>query len=56
MRSPLGIWGSIIGFVLVSAAILQTLHSSRVNQVSGLFFFGGLTIAYFFLKRRRRPS
>jgi AAT family amino acid transporter len=53
MRSPFGIWGSILGFVLVSAAILHTLFSSRVNAIGGLVFFAGLTVAYFFLKQHR---
>jgi L-asparagine transporter-like permease len=56
MRSPLGIWGSMLGFILVSAAILQTLRSSRINQLGALVFFGGLTIAYVLLKRNRQPS
>src|ERR1700730_12260459 len=30
MRSPLGVWGSVLGFVLVSAAVLHTLFASRV--------------------------
>jgi len=54
MRSPLGIWGSIIGFVVSAALVLHTLFSSRVNAVGGLIFFGGLTVAYFLLKRRRQ--
>jgi AAT family amino acid transporter len=53
MRSPFGIWGSVLGFVLVSAAILHTLFSSRVNAIGGLVFFAGLTVAYFFLKQHR---
>jgi len=56
MRSPLGIWGSALGFVLVSAAIIQTIRSSRVNQLGALVFFVGLTLAYFLLKRRRQAS
>jgi AAT family amino acid transporter len=56
IRSPLGIWGSMLGFVLVSAAILQTLRSSRINQIGGLVFFVGLTIAYLLLRRRRQAS
>jgi amino acid transporter, AAT family len=55
MRSPLGMWGSIIGFILASAFIIQTLRSSRINQLGGLVFFVGLTIAYVLLKRRRQP-
>jgi amino acid transporter, AAT family len=53
MRSPLGIWGSMIGFVMVSAAIIQTLRSSRINEWGGLGFLVTLTAAYLLLKRRR---
>jgi L-asparagine transporter-like permease len=53
MRSPLGIYGSMLGFVLVSVAVLHTLFSSRVNQIGGLVFFLLLTIAYIFLNRNR---
>jgi AAT family amino acid transporter len=56
MRSPLGIWGSILGLILVSAAILHTLFATRVNAWGGLTFFAALTLAYFFLKRSRQPS
>jgi len=55
LRSPLGSWGSMLGFVLASAFIIQTLRSSRINQLGGLIFFAGLTIAYLFLKRRKVP-
>jgi amino acid transporter, AAT family len=54
MRSPFGIWGSMIGFVLVSATILQTLFSSRINAIGGLVFFAALTVAYLLLKRHRQ--
>jgi L-asparagine transporter-like permease len=56
MRSPLGIWGSILGFVLVSVAIVHTLFASRGNELGGLIFFVGLTIAYLLLKRRRQAQ
>jgi AAT family amino acid transporter len=56
MRSPLGMWGSIIGFVLVSAAIIHTLRTSRINQLGGLLFLVGLTIAYVVLKRSRQAD
>ncbi len=56
MRSPLGIWGSMIGFVLVSIAILHTVLSSRINELGAIVFFVGLTLAYLVLKRRRQPS
>jgi amino acid transporter, AAT family len=54
MRSPLGIWGSMVGFVMASAFIVQTLRSSRINQLGGLFFFAALTVAYLLLKRRHQ--
>jgi len=53
MRSPLGMWGSMIGFVMVSAAIIQTLRSSRINEWGGLGFLVLLTLVYLLLKRRR---
>ena len=56
LRSPLGMWGSIVGFILASSFIVETLRSSRINQLGGLVFFAGLTIAYFLLKRRHRES
>ena len=54
MRSPLGIWGSIVGFVLVSIAVLHTLFASRINEIGGFVFFAALTVAYLLLKRRRQ--
>jgi AAT family amino acid transporter len=56
LRSPLGIWGSILGFLLASIFIVQTLRSSRINQLGGLVFFAGLTAAYLLLKRRHRET
>ncbi|MHB8214477.1 MAG: amino acid permease [Candidatus Sulfotelmatobacter sp.] len=56
MRSPLGVWGSVLGFVLVSIAVIHTLLSTRVNLLGGLVFFAGLTLAYILLKRRRKPE
>jgi L-asparagine transporter-like permease len=56
MRSPLGIWGSTIGLVMVSIAITHTLIASRVNRIGGLIFFVGLTAAYILRKRARQAS
>jgi L-asparagine transporter-like permease len=53
MRSPLGVWGSMVGFGLVSAAVVHTLFSSRINLLGGLGFLTILSIAYLFLKRSR---
>jgi L-asparagine transporter-like permease len=54
MRSPLGIAGSILGFLLVSTAVLHTLFATRINAIGGLVFFAALTVAYVLLKRRRQ--
>jgi amino acid transporter, AAT family len=54
MRSPLGMWGSILGFVLASASIFQTVVSSHVNELGALAFLLGLSIAYVLLKRKRQ--
>jgi AAT family amino acid transporter len=54
MRSPFGIWGSILGFVLASATVLHTMFSTRINAIGGLAFLAALTIAYFLLKCNRR--
>ena len=56
MRSPFGLWGSILGFVLASAAVLHTLFATRINEIGGLIFFAALTIAYLILKHRRQGS
>jgi len=56
MRSPLGIWGSMLGFVLASTAILHTMFASPVNEIGGFVFFAALTIAYVLLKRQRQTS
>jgi L-asparagine transporter-like permease len=53
MQSPIGIWGSIVGFLLVAIAIAHTLYSSRVNSIGAVVFFILLTAAYVFLKARR---
>jgi L-asparagine transporter-like permease len=54
-RSPLGQWGSVIGLIVVLAAIGKTWFDSRVNLISGITFLIGLTLAYAVL-RRTRPS
>jgi amino acid transporter, AAT family len=56
MRSPLGAWGSILGFILVSITVLHTLFASRINALGGLVFFTALTAAYLWLKRHRQAS
>ena len=56
MRSPLGIWGSIIGVVLASAVVLHTLFATCINAIGGLVFFAALTAAYVLLKRRHTTA
>ena len=50
-RSPLGAWGSVLGFVMIIAALFKT--DSRVALISGAVFMIVLTAAYFLLKKRR---
>ncbi len=56
LRSPLGKWGSILGFVLVSAALLQTWLSPRVNLWSGLSCLALLVVAYLLAKPHREKA
>ena len=52
LRSPVGGWGSIIGFAVIVAATLKTWWDSRVNLVSGLLYLVLLTLAYLVIKPR----
>ena len=51
MRSPLGAWGSAVGFVLIIVAILQTGWHSHLTLISGAVYMVVLTAAYFALKK-----
>ncbi len=53
VRSPLGGWGSVIGFIVVVMAVLRTWWDSRVNFVTGAVLIVALTAAYFIIGRRR---
>jgi len=53
LRSPLGMWGSIAGFALVSLALVQTWLNPRVNLWSGLGCVGVLGFAYLLLRPRK---
>ena len=53
MRSPLGMWGSVLGCTLATIAVLHTLFATRINAIGGLVFFAALTAAYVAIKRRR---
>ena len=52
MRSPLGAWGSALGFVLIMVAVLETGWSSHLTLISGAVYMVVLTAAYFLLKKR----
>ena len=54
MCSPLGAWGSMLGFVLASITVLHTFFATRINAIGGSVFFAALTAAYVLLKRRRK--
>lgn len=53
LRSPLGLVGSVLGFALVTIALIQTWLSPLVNLWSGLACLAALSVAFLILKRRR---
>ena len=53
MRSPLGLWGSVFGFLLVMAAILESGIRSHLTLISGAVYLLVLTLAYWLIKPRR---
>src|SRR6266404_4403579 len=55
-RSPLGKWGSIVGLVVVLAAIGKTWWDSRINLIAGVTFLIALTLLYILLRRTPKPS
>jgi L-asparagine transporter-like permease len=56
MRSPLGAWGSALGFLLIIVALLETGWASRLTLISGAVYIVVLTAAYFLLKRNSPPT
>jgi amino acid transporter, AAT family len=56
MRSPLGAWGSALGFLLIIVALLETGWASRLTLISGAVYIVVLTAAYFLLKRNSPPD
>ncbi len=52
MRSPLGAGGSILGFLLIIVAVLETSWHSRLTLVSIFGYMVVLTGAYFLLKKK----
>ncbi|HYA22963.1 MAG TPA: hypothetical protein VEF05_02325, partial [Terriglobales bacterium] len=56
LRSPLGAAGSVLGLVLVAAAVLKGWWDSRVNLISGVALLVGLTVAYVMIKSGPRKA
>ena len=56
LRSPLGMWGSVIGFLAVAGALLQTWLYPLVNLWSGLSLIGALVVAFAIANSRRRAK
>ena len=54
LRSPLGMWGSVIGFIAVTIALLQTWLHPLVNLWSGLALLAALTLCYQLLRNRSK--
>lgn len=52
MRSPLGAWGSALGFALIIVAILETSWHSRVTLISIAVYMVVLTAAYILLRKK----
>jgi L-asparagine transporter-like permease len=51
LRSPLGIWGSMLGSIAVSVSLLQTWLHPLVNLWSGLACLAVLTAAFLILRK-----
>ena len=56
MRSPLGTWGSVLGFVLIVVAFLETAWASHLTATSGAAYIVVLSVAYVVLKKSWRPK
>ena len=54
MRSPLGSWGSGLGFALVLIALLEAGWVSHLTLASGAGYLLLLTLAYRYMKRHRQ--
>jgi len=56
LRSPLGAWGSALGFVLVIVAILESGMKSHLTLISGAIYIVGLSLVYWFLRKARAAN
>jgi amino acid transporter, AAT family len=53
MRSPIGAWGSVLGFVLIIVSILEIGWSSHLTLISGAAYIVVLSAAYWLMKKNR---
>jgi len=53
LHSPLGGWGSAVGFTVICAVILKGWWDSRVNLISGVLYLLFLTLAWRIIKASR---
>ena len=56
IRSPLGRWGSIIGVIMVTVALIQTWLDPIMNLWSGLTCFTLLIVTYLLVKPHRKVT
>jgi L-asparagine transporter-like permease len=56
LRSPLGTWGSVLGLMLVTTALVQTWLYPIMNFWSGLACFGVLILSYALAKKHRKAT
>jgi AAT family amino acid transporter len=54
LHSPLGGWGSAIGFAVICSVILKGWWDSRVNFISGVLYLLLLTVAWWVIRSSRR--
>ncbi|MGH9538444.1 MAG: amino acid permease, partial [Terriglobales bacterium] len=53
IRSPLGAWGSAVGFALIIVAVLEAGWQSHLTLISGAVYLVVLTAAYYLLRRNQ---
>jgi L-asparagine transporter-like permease len=56
LRSPLGKWGSVLGLILVTTALVQTWLYPIMNLGSGLACFAVLILSYALAKKHRKGA
>jgi amino acid transporter, AAT family len=54
IRSPLGLWGSVVGLAMIVLTILKGWWDSRINLISGVGYLILLSLAYWLLRKSRK--